>query len=62
MITIVGLYLFFTETVASGYVTPGKLSGYSGTSVALNGKSAIIFGLAICLFPVYQLIVQRKKR
>ena len=53
----IGSYMFYTETG-----TQGKLGPMYGRErlMTINGKAAIIFGLVICAFPVYQLIKQRK--
>ena len=62
VIVIIGAYLLFNETAANGFVAPGKHGSINGAAIAINGRFAIIFGLVICIFPLYQLIKQRKKK
>jgi hypothetical protein len=59
IIFTVGLYMFFAGDSAQGMVH----ARYGGGKeyLNMNGTTAMIFGLAICVFPVYQLIKQRKE-
>jgi len=58
IIFIIGLYMFFSNTSTHGLVTPR----YGGSKdVIINWKGAIMLGLGICVFPVYQFIRKRNK-
>jgi hypothetical protein len=58
VIFIIGLYMFFTNASAQGMVRGGRGGGKEYLN--MNGTTAMLFGFAICIFPVYQLIRQRK--
>ncbi|MEI9956821.1 MAG: hypothetical protein WDM90_11080 [Ferruginibacter sp.] len=58
IIFIIGLYMFFSNFSTYGLAAPR----YGGLrNVTITGKGAIMLGFAICVFPIYQLIKQRKK-
>ncbi len=61
IILVVGLYLFFNDTIANGFSVRTRSGRINGTQFSINGTGAIILGLAVCILPIYQLIKQRKK-
>lgn len=57
LIFIIGLYLHFTDTGATGRARP-RYGG--GGQITITGAGAIVLGVMILIFPAYQLIKQRK--
>ena len=62
IIIIAGLYLFIKNSYAQGISLPGRYGGNSGRRIILDGKSVIVIGLLFCIFPLYQIIKQSRKR
>ena len=61
IIIIAGLYLFITNTYARSFAVHSRYGGGTIYPSSLDGTSITILGLLMCVFPVYQLIKQRKK-
>ncbi|MBC7625917.1 hypothetical protein [Ferruginibacter sp.] len=61
IISIVGLHLLITETVANGATFSGRLGRGGGNPISLSGQFTLAIGLIICVFPIYQLNKESKR-
>jgi len=62
IVTIIGLWLTVSDTLASGTTLPSKFGQGGGQHIILNGTSVIIIGILICVFPSIQLILKAIKK
>lgn len=56
VVTVVGLWLTTSNTLASGTTLPSRYGQGGGQHVVLNGPFTILIGILICIFPAFQLI------
>ena len=61
MLSCIGLYLIITGQFAHGVTYPGRSGIGGGKPISINGVSALVIGLLICIFPIYQLKKNGKK-
>jgi hypothetical protein len=58
-----GLYFVLSNRILGGTTLPNSRFGQGGgNSISLNGWGFILLGLAICAFPVFELIKRTIKR
>ena len=62
IISSLGLYLIITAQNANGITFPGRSGIGGGKPISINGISALIIGLSICVFPIYQLVKNNKRK
>lgn len=62
IIIIAGLYLFLKNNYAHGISLPGPYGGEGGRKIILDGKSIIVIGIIFCIFPLYELINQSRRK
>ena len=61
ILVLIGIYSFMYNVTAtdSGILNHPRFSG--GHQAIINGQTIMVFGLLMCVFPVYQLLRQRKR-
>src|ERR1700761_4122715 len=62
IIILCGIYLFVSQSSAIGITGAGRYGGGASHKTSLNWISTIIIGFAFCLFPIYQLAIQKRRR
>ena len=58
IIILIGIYLYSTNSISGGNLPVGTRNGnrFLRGPIIITGTSTIIVGIAICIFPIYQLI------
>jgi hypothetical protein len=62
VLVFTGLYLIVNNEVATGITLPGRLGTGGSKPININGTSTLIIGFVVCVFPVFQLIKNSKKK
>lgn len=56
-----GIYLVISQSYAVGFLWP-RYGERNAGKIYVGGTSTIITGSLLCIFPIYQLIKQRKRK
>ena len=62
LIAIIGLYLILIRSAINGITFPGRMGIGGGKAVSINGPFILATGLSICIFPIYQLVKNKRSQ